>query len=180
MPDHTNTTSRRSFLGTTALAIAAAPLGAAKAAEPPSDAMTYEVTRTEEEWRERLSEREYRILREFGTERRFTSDYWEKPPEDAGHYACKGCDLPIYESKWKTVRPIGWVFFHHANTDSVLTSIDEWPAAMSNSDGLEEVRHVTEAHCRRCGSHLGHILIVQEDMLHCINGTALSFVAAEA
>ncbi len=169
--------SRRAFLGTAAATALAAPMAKAHTEAPGSEDFTYEVTRTEEEWRAMLSEDEYRIMREFGTEPRFSSDYWET--EEAGHYHCKGCDLTIYDGDQKTIRFIGWVFFHHARADNVLLAIDEWPAQMSETE-IEEVRQVTEVHCRRCGSHLGHYLQVQGDMLHCINGASLTFAPDEA
>lgn len=170
----THRTSRRAFLGTAAATAIAAPLTAtAHTAPPGSEDITYEVTRTDAEWREMLSENEHRILRENGTEQRFTSPLWEE--EAAGHYHCKGCDLTIYDADQKTVRFIGWVFYYHARPNSVLLDIDEWPAQMSESEEMGEPRQVTEVHCRRCGSHLGHMLQVQGDVLHCINGTSLTF-----
>ncbi len=176
MTHHTRFQSgRRAFLGTAAAGAIAVPFaGHAQTATPGSEDMVYEVTRTDAEWRELLSEDEHRILREHGTEGRFTSDLWNE--EAAGTYHCKGCDLTIYESAQKTVRLIGWVFFYHATRDSVLLGIDEWPALMSEAEEMGEPRQVIEAHCRRCGSHLGHVLRVEDDVLHCINGAALAFV----
>lgn len=175
----THRTSRRAFLGTAAATAIATPFAASAQAEAPSgEEMVYEVTRTEAEWRERLTDFEYSILREFSTEPRFISDLWQE--ERPGHYQCRGCDLTLYDSNQKTVRLIGWVFYYHARPDSVLLGIDEWPAEMSESEELGEPRQVTEVHCRRCGSHLGHLLQVQGDMLHCINGTALAFVPDDA
>jgi peptide-methionine (R)-S-oxide reductase len=180
MTDHSAiTTSRRAFLGTAAATAIAAPLTAtAHTPAPGSEDFAYEVTRTDEEWRALLSEDEHRILRENGTESRFSSDLWQE--ERPGHYHCKGCDLTIYESTQKTVRFIGWVFFYHANRDNVLLGIDEWPAQMTDADGMGEPRQVIEAHCRRCGSHLGHVLHVENDILHCINGASLTFAADDA
>lgn len=176
MTHHTN---RRAFLGTAAASAIAAPLVAsAQAATPGSEDFIYEVTRTDEEWRALLSEYDYRILREQGTEQRFTSPFWEA--EAAGTYHCKGCDLTLYESDQKTIRFIGWVFFYHATRDSVLLDIDEWPALMSEAEEMGEPRQVIEAHCRRCGSHLGHIIYVENDILHCINGAAMTFAAEAA
>lgn len=166
--------SRRAFLGTAAAGTIAAPFTAnAHTAEPGSEDMTYEVMRTEAEWRAALSGEEYNILREHGTEARFSSPLWEE--EAPGHYHCKGCDLTLYQSDQKTVRFIGWVFYFHAMPNSVLLDIDEWPAQMSDAEEMGEPRQVTEVHCRRCGSHFGHLLQVQGDMLHCINGAALTF-----
>ncbi|WP_224813707.1 peptide-methionine (R)-S-oxide reductase [Hasllibacter sp. MH4015] len=175
MTHHPN---RRAFLGTAAATALAAPMAQAQTLASGNDAFTYEVTRTDAEWRAMLSEDEYRIMREFGTEPRFSSDFWDT--EDAGHYHCKGCDLTIYDSDQKTLRLIGWVFYYHARPDSVLLGIDEWPAQMSEAEEMGEPRQVTEVHCRRCGSHLGHLLQVQGDMLHCINGASLTFAADEA
>lgn len=169
--------TRRAFLGSTAALAVAAPTLASRAhAVGNAETFDYEITRTEAEWREHLDEDEFRILREGKTEERFTSDFWNA--EAPGTYHCKGCDLEVYDSQWKRVLPIGWVFFHHSQPQSVMMGIDEWPNQMTNSDGMKASKFVTEAHCRRCGSHLGHILLVSGDMLHCINGTALTFRAA--
>ena len=180
MKHHTShATSRRAFLGTAAASAIAAPLTAsAQTPAPGSEDMTYEVTRTEEEWRALLSDEEYRIMRAQGTEPRFSSRYVDE--DSAGHFQCKGCDLTIYDSEWKTPRLIGWVFFYHARRDSVLLDIDEWPAVMAGDEDMAESQFVTEAHCRRCGSHLGHMIQVQGDLLHCINGASLTFVAGDA
>jgi peptide-methionine (R)-S-oxide reductase len=51
---------------------------------------------------------------------------------------------------------------------------------MTDADGMGEPRQVIEAHCRRCGSHLGHVLHVENDILHCINGASLTFAADDA
>ena len=130
---------------------------------PPSAAQgfAYEIKRSDADWRERLTPAEYNILRKGSTEPRNSHRYTQF--SDEGTYTCKGCALPVYASTQKINLDIGWVFFHHAMPDSVLTGIDD--------DRIE-------AHCRRCGSHLGHILFVEGDILHCINGTALEFVEA--
>lgn len=172
--------SRRQFLGTVALSTASAPMilsGRAEAGAHASDEFVFEVTRTEAEWRERLSDWEYRIMREGATEPHFTSEYWNE--ERPGHYNCQGCDLTLYQSEHKTVRVIGWVFFYHSEPNSVLTAIDEIPAEYGGSDAMADQagmpQTMIEAHCRRCGSHLGHIINVQGDVLHCINGASLAF-----
>ena len=132
---------------------------------PPADmsitsasGLRYEVQRTDADWRARLSEHEYAILREGGTEPRHSSPLATETRN--GTYACKGCELPIYSSSEKIILPQGWVFFHHSYDNAVLTGVDQG--------------HI-EAHCRRCGSHLGHILYVETQVLHCINGTSLIF-----
>ncbi len=174
--------SRRTFLVGAGLAATTTPLmttslAAQRAAD---DTFPYEVQRTEEEWRAMLSEDEYSIMREGGTEPRFTSDLWNE--ERAGTYHCKGCDLKIYDSEWKVILPIGWVFWFHSEPNSVLTGIDIIPADMSEAseDMPAEDQVALEVHCRRCGSHLGHIFSIEEEVTHCINGSALNFTPSAA
>lgn len=172
-------TGRRFFLKASALsAVALTPSlrPAAAATKPAGSGYTYEVTRTDAEWRAKLNDDEFRILREFKTEKAHSHPY--ATSTDNGTYACRGCDLEIYDSSWKVILDIGWVFFKHSKPDSVLTSIDGGPSGQ----GVDEQGRFSmiEAHCRRCGSHLGHILIVKNDLLHCINGTSLQFTAASA
>lgn len=128
---------------------------------PTNGSFVYEIQRTEEDWRERLTPAEYDILRLGRTEPR--NSHYLTLTNDIGTYHCKGCSLPVYDSAQKVILDIGWVFFKHSLQDSVLLGTDAGQI---------------EAHCRRCASHLGHILYVETEVLHCINGTALDFVAA--
>lgn len=132
---------------------------------------TYEITRTDAEWRAHLSEEEYHILREGGTELPETSDLWDV--FDNGTYSCRGCDLPLFASGWKRDVNLGWNFFRHSEPNAVLTGIDTPVAAYGQAMGGGET--MIEVHCRRCGSHLGHLLRIRRDTLHCINGKALIF-----
>lgn len=131
----------------------------------------YEVTRTEDEWRAMLNDEEYNILRKGSTELPETGDLWKV--FDDGTYHCRGCELKIYDSTWKVDVELGWNFFRHSVPDAVLTGIDgpviEYGQAMGGPDNMIEI------HCRRCGSHMGHIVRVGRDPLHCINGQSLTF-----
>lgn len=125
----------------------------------------FEVTRTEAEWREMLTDLEYRVMREEGTERAFTS------PLDAnyapGLYHCRGCDQALYSSEHKFDSGTGWPRFWQALPNAIETKPDR---------KLLVVR--TECHCDRCGSHLGHIFDDGPDPTgkrHCINGVSLVF-----
>jgi len=129
----------------------------------------YEIGYTEEEWKSRLSEEEFRIMRKGGTEHKKTSPLWKEVR--AGAYNCKGCDLGVYDSDYKVPLNKGWVFFSHSEPDSVLTGIDP----IDNYGWRAKKKKIIEAHCRRCGSHLGHILYVEKKIVHCINGAALTF-----
>lgn len=176
---------RRAFLKASAIsAVALTPAltpalrgaRAASDANPTSDDFTYEVTRTDAEWKARLTDDEYHILRKGGTEKFNASPYHGEMPD--GTYACKGCDLPLYDSKWKKVVDMGFVFFKQSHPNAVLTGIDIFNPYKKKTD---EVDALIEVHCRRCGSHMGHILIVTKgNILHCINGTSLQFTPASA
>lgn len=164
---------RRTFLGATAGAAftaGALPPDVAQASDGDSP-FEFEVTRSDADWRNMLSEDEYVILRKGSTELPHTSPLVSETRE--GIYCCKGCDLTVYKSTWKVPLDIGWVFFSHSEPQTTLTSIDgEPPTGMGDEDGPGAM---IEVHCRRCGSHLGHIVIAGGQLVHCINGTALNF-----
>jgi len=186
--------TRRAALGAIPAAASATVLGMPARAETPADGFAFEITRSEAEWRAMLSPDEYVILREGGTEPPKSDPLWEST--EAGMYDCRGCDLAIYDARWKVVVDVGYLFYRHAEPRSVLMSIDTSvysafggeaarmgpvvPDAIPEGLSDEELRALDpllliEAHCRRCGSHLGHVLIVQGKLLHCINGTSLVF-----
>jgi peptide-methionine (R)-S-oxide reductase len=128
----------------------------------------FEVTRTEEEWRAMLSDVEYRVMREEGTERAFTSPLNEE--KRPGTYLCRGCDQPLYSSETKFDSGTGWPSFWAPLEDAVATKPDR---------SFFMVR--TEVHCDRCGSHLGHIFDdgpPPTGKRHCINGVSLAFQPA--
>lgn len=161
--------SRRAVLASGAILPAALALGQrAAAAEPASDTYVYEVSRTEAEWRARLDELEYFVMREGGTEPRHQTLYAYESRD--GSYRCRGCDLTSFDAKWKVNHvDIGWVFFSQARPNTILTGIDE------SFEMAGDAKATIECHCRRCGSHLGHILDVRGEVLHCLNGTSLVF-----
>ncbi|MDB2437871.1 peptide-methionine (R)-S-oxide reductase [Hellea sp.] len=132
----------------------------------------YSYRRTQAQWREQLSGIEYVILREGETEPKKFSPLWEEMRE--GTYRCKGCDLLIYTSDYKVKLNKGWTFFRQSEPDSVLMGID----LVTEYGGKEKNGSAIEVHCRRCGSHFGHMLYIKREILHCINGTSLSFQAA--
>lgn len=147
-----------------------APLSAYK---PEETDFQFEVVRTEAEWREHLGHDDlaYEVLRLAQTETPKTTDLWLVPHE-AG-YMCRGCDLPLYEARWFQFLDKGWVFFHHAVPQAVMFGLDGPVPEYGQAGMLDEDNVVSEVHCRRCGSHIGHHLKVSGMFLHCINGTAL-------
>lgn len=151
--------NRRFFLTATLAATAAPALVRAQG---------FEVTRTEAEWRAMLSDAEYAVMREEQTERAGSSPLDQF--YDAGTYHCRGCDLALYSSEAKYDSLTGWPSFWESLPDAIGTKEDR---------KLFSVR--TECHCRRCGSHLGHIFDDGPDPTgkrHCLNGVSLQFRAA--
>ncbi len=150
---------RRVFLSAMGAAAATPVWGADKA---------FEVTRTDAEWRAMLSPLEYKVMRKHGTERAGSSPldkFWEE-----GLYHCRGCDLALYASQHKYDSGTGWPSFWQAMPRAIGTQKDR---------SFFMVR--TECHCRRCGSHLGHIFDdgpKPTGKRHCLNGVSLVFRAA--
>ncbi|WP_425070761.1 peptide-methionine (R)-S-oxide reductase MsrB [Sagittula sp. S175] len=141
-------------------------LGSAAALATPAAA--FEVTRSDAEWRAMLSDLEYKVMRREGTERAFTSPLNDE--KRAGTFLCRGCDLPLYDAATKFDSGTGWPSFYEALPNAVETKADR---------SLFMVR--TECHCRRCGSHLGHIFDdgpAPTGKRHCINGVSLTFRSA--
>jgi len=166
---------RHLLIGSASFAGMAAVNGGAKAAVPAGrDQFNYEITRTDEEWRFLLGA-DYPILREGKTERQRSSSLWAEARQ--GHYDCKGCGLKQYESFAKVNLLKGWVFFTASEPNAQLMSQDGL-AEMSDAPGAFDI--TIEVHCRRCGSHMGHILLVEGSVLHCINGASMTFVEAAA
>jgi peptide-methionine (R)-S-oxide reductase len=160
--------SRRGFLGGTAVAalLAMAGLRLRGGFADADAAETFEVTKTDAEWRKILSPEAYDVLRREGTERPFTSPLNEEHRK--GTFACAGCDLPLFSSETKFDSGTGWPSFYRPLPNAVGTSSD-------NSFLMSR----TEVHCRRCGGHLGHVF---EDgpaptgLRYCMNGVAMTFV----
>ena len=129
----------------------------------------FEITRTTAEWKAMLTPLQYAVMREEATEKAFSSPLHDNHAE--GTYLCRGCALPLYSSKAKFDSGTGWPSFSMALKNAVETKTDRKLLVL--------VR--TECHCRRCGSHLGHIFDdgpKPTGKRHCINGVSLEFKAA--
>lgn len=139
-----------------------------------TDGFAYEVSRSPVEWMDLLGEASFKIMREGDTEPPKSDPRWDSLA--AGTYSCKGCDLELYDARWKEVLEQGWLFFRHSQPNSLLMGID-WPEGSGMADEYASLAAV-EVHCRRCGSHMGHIVMIDKTLLHCINGASMNFSAA--
>ena len=159
-------TDRRNFLIAGAAVAGAAAFGFALVAKGAEGDFPFVLS--DAEWRERLDEMEYYVLREHGTERAFTSEL-DKLYEP-GVYNCAGCAQALYSSDVKYDSRTGWPSFWEA-----------LPGAIGTSQDTTFMMVRTECHCSSCGGHLGHIFDDGPEPTgkrHCINGVALTFVAA--
>ena len=105
----------------------------------------YEVKKSEDEWREELTPEQYQILRRAGTEPAFTGKYWDV--HDDGTYACAACGAELFSSDAKFDSGTGWPSFTEPMNADAIEMVEDRSLGM--------VR--TEAKCRKCGSHLGHV-----------------------
>lgn len=124
------------------------------------------VHRSEQEWRALLDPQEYAVLREAGTERPFTGEYWDDHSE--GVYACRACGAELFTSREKFDSHCGWPSFFA-------------PLAQDRVEYVEDRSHGmtrTEVRCAACGSHLGHLFAGEgydtpTDQRYCINSISL-------
>jgi peptide-methionine (R)-S-oxide reductase len=126
---------------------------------------TFPVTRSDAEWRDRLTPEQYYVMREHGTERPGTCALLHE--KRAGSFACAGCDTPLFRATTKFESGTGWPSF-----DQPL------PGATENTTDRSHGMTRTEVHCATCGSHLGHVFPdgpPPTGQRYCINGVALNF-----
>ena len=127
----------------------------------------FKITKTEQEWKSQLTDLEYYVLRQEGTERAFSSHLYNN--HEKGTYVCKGCNTPLFKSINKFDSGTGWPSFDREIKGNVEFSSD-------NKLGYTR----TEEHCAVCGGHLGHVFNDgprnTTGKRHCINGASLKFV----
>ena len=140
----------------------------ARAARPEDPISIEKINLPKAEWKKRLTAEQYSVLREEGTERAGSSPL--NAEKRKGHFACAGCDLPLFTSDMKYESGTGWPSFFTVIPGRVGTKTD-----------FKIVFPRTEYHCERCGGHQGHLFDdgpKPTGKRYCNNGVALKFVAA--
>jgi len=157
--------------GSLALAWATGSLFAGDSTNTPSVSATNmqtKIVKADAEWKQTLTPEQYRVLREKGTERAFTGEFWNH--HEKGAYRCAGCGTMLFASDSKFDSGCGWPSFSApAGTNTVAEASDR-------SHGM--VR--TEVLCSKCGGHLGHVFDdgpKPTGLRYCINSAALKFEA---
>jgi peptide-methionine (R)-S-oxide reductase len=131
-----------------------------------SSKTSYEVTKSEEEWKKQLTPIQYEVLRQKGTERAFTGKYWENHKK--GIYYCAACRLPLFDSENKFESGSGWPSF--------FTPVNASAVSIIKDTSYNMVRE--EVVCSRCGGHLGHVFDdgpKPTGLRYCMNSASLEF-----
>lgn len=145
--------------------LAGAVLAASGLGSPGVRAETFEVVRSDEEWRRLLTPAQYSVLRKAQTERAGSSPL--NGEKRAGTYHCAGCELALFSSATKFDSGTGWPSFWQPLEGAVGTRNETFLFMKQ-----------TEVHCRRCGGHLGHVFNdgpKPTGQRYCMNGVAMVF-----
>ncbi|HST83503.1 MAG TPA: peptide-methionine (R)-S-oxide reductase MsrB [Kineosporiaceae bacterium] len=132
----------------------------------PIQSGNYPIKYTDDEWRAKLSPEEYTVLRQAGTERAYTGEYWDDHTE--GVYSCRACGTELFRSTEKFDSHCGWPSFFAPLAEDRVEYIED-----RSFGGVR-----TEVRCANCGSHLGHVFAGEgyntpTDQRYCINSISI-------
>ncbi|MHA6763400.1 peptide-methionine (R)-S-oxide reductase MsrB [Streptacidiphilus sp. PAMC 29251] len=134
---------------------------------------SYEIEKTDAEWRAQLTPEEYAVLRKAGTERAGVGEYTDTKTE--GVYSCRACGNELFSSETKFDSHCGWPSYFSPLAEDRVQYIED------STMGMRRV----EVRCAKCGSHLGHVFEGEgygtpTDQRYCINSISLKLRPAES
>jgi len=128
------------------------------------------VNKTDQEWREQLSEEAYQVCRQKGTERAFTGRYWDN--HETGVYKCTCCGEPLFSSATKFDSGTGWPSYYEPINQRAVTEHEDRSLFVTRAEVV----------CSKCGAHLGHVFPdgpQPTGLRYCINSVSLQFSGGE-
>jgi len=126
--------------------------------------MTYKISKSNTEWKEELTDDQYYVCREKGTEPPFTGVYWNS--KESGTYNCSCCNVKLFSSDTKFDSGSGWPSFYKPIDEDNIEYVKDYQFGMTR----------IEVNCKNCGAHLGHVFDdgpMPTNLRYCINSISL-------
>ena len=126
--------------------------------------MADKITKTDQQWREQLSDEQYQVCRQHGTERAFSGEYADCKKD--GTYVCACCGVPLFDSTTKFDSGTGWPSFYQPINNTAVGETEDNKLFMKR----------IEVHCNKCDCHLGHVFPdgpQPTGLRYCINSVSL-------
>ena len=126
--------------------------------------MTYKISKSNTAWKEELTDEQYNVCREKGTEPPFTGVYWNS--KENGTYNCSCCNVKLFSSNTKFDSGTGWPSFYKPINEDNIEYVKDYQFGMTR----------IEVNCKNCGAHLGHVFDdgpMPTNLRYCINSISL-------